>query len=413
MKILLKHISNTFNYGSMMMAENTIQYFKNKLNNDIEFYIDAKEDRDLNRLKESTKHEKIFFDEQSTYKVSNNKIIRKIEKIFKDSTNNKKISDYYDYIIFLGGDDFSEFYMTGFKGKIYSCLSILKLKSLNKNKNIILLGQTVGPYTGIRKFLAKKVFKNLKVITRDDINLKVMKNEYGIIAIPSRDLAFLDLTLQKEYELKYEDILKKYKLENNKYITIIGTELIKHYSSNQDEFINGFVDMIKALKEKYQDKEIVWLSHVTSYPPNLSDNYLLDLINKNCDDFINKNMIVIKERILPVEARIILGHGYLTVTCRMHAAVSTFQTGKPAICLSYSPKYRGVIADGLNMHNLVIESKNDELWKNNIANFVLEKTNYVDGNYELLQNEIKENVEKCKVIVNDTLENLSKELVIK
>ena len=63
------------------------------------------------------------------------------------------------------------------------------------------------------------------------------------------------------------------------------------------------------------------------------------------------------------------------------------------------------------MAHLVIESKNDELWKNNIANVVLEKTNYIDENYELLQDKIKENTEKCKIIVNDTLKNLSKELV--
>lgn len=41
----------------------------------------------------------------------------------------------------------------------------------------------------------------------------------------------------------------------------------------------------------------------------------------------------------------------------MHAAVSTFQMGKPAICLSYSPKYKGVISDGLNLSELVIEAK--------------------------------------------------------
>ena len=36
--------------------------------------------------------------------------------------------------------------------------------------------------------------------------------------------------------------------------------------------------------------------------------------------------------------------------------------GKPAISLSYSIKYKGVISDGLNLPELVIE-KNDSLWE--------------------------------------------------
>ena len=117
--------------------------------------------------------------------------------------------------------------------------------------------------------------------------------------------------------------------------------------------------------------------------------------------------MVIREQILPVEARIILGHAYFTITCRMHSAVSSFQMGKPAICLSYSSKYKGVIADGLKMNNLVIEAKNEELWKNEIVELVNNKIEYVEENYDDLKMKIRENVNNCKNIVEETLNEIA------
>ena len=95
----------------------------------------------------------------------------------------------------------------------------------------------------------------------------------------------------------------------------------------------------------------------------------------------------------------------------MHAAVSSFQMGKPAICLSYSPKYNGVIANGLNMHELVIEAKNDKLWEEEIIiKNVLEKVEYVEKNYKKLQEEISINVNNCKRIVKETLDEIAQRI---
>ena len=131
------------------------------------------------------------------------------------------------------------------------------------------------------------------------------------------------------------------------------------------------------------------------------------MINSKYNNYINENLTVIKEQILPVEARIILGHAYFTLTCRMHAAVSSFQMGKPAICLSYSSKYKGVIAEGLKMNNLVIEAKNEELWQSGIVDIVNEKVDYVEKNYDDLTKKIKENVSNCQEIVKKTLDEIA------
>ena len=118
--------------------------------------------------------------------------------------------------------------------------------------------------------------------------------------------------------------------------------------------------------------------------------------------------LIIEEPILPIEARLILGNGYFTITCRMHAAVSTFKMGKPAICLSYSTKYNGVIARGLDMNELVIEAKNEQLWKTNLDKIIKEKIDYVENNYNDLKNKIKKEVSKCEKLTNKMLDEIVK-----
>ena len=108
MKILLQHIKNTLNYGSMMMAENLITYLNKIYNEKIYYEIDSTKQEDLDRLKEATGYEDISF--QKTRVPTN---ISKVKKILDYKKYMHNISNEYDYIIFLGGDDFSELYAKG------------------------------------------------------------------------------------------------------------------------------------------------------------------------------------------------------------------------------------------------------------------------------------------------------------
>ena len=413
MKIYIKHLPNTLNYGSMMMGENLIYYLEKKLKkHKPEFYTDTEQDYNIERLKQATRYEKIYMDQIFKYKLffKNVKFIRYIERRFNEKKAYRKASNYYDVIIILGGDDFSEIYFNIPKDNLVIKNHFKRLKALNKAKKFYMLGQTVGPYTGIRKKWAKECFKNIQIYSRDDKSAKYMKEELDKDVLKSRDLAFLDLCLQEEHNENYQETLKKYDLIENEYITIVGTGLINLYSKNEEDVIDSFVKIIKMIKRKYPNKKLVWLSHVVTRNENSSDNTLLEKINKKHSVFINKNMIVIKKEILPVEARMILGYGYFTITCRMHAAVSTFQMKKPAICLSYSPKYKGVISDGLDMNELVIESKSEELWQGPIVDLVTEKIDYVENNYINIIEKIDTKVEACKKVVNETIDQISKEI---
>lgn len=406
MKILILHVANTFNYGTMMMAQNLINTLKDSTEQEISFYTDIKDDDNMKRLKEATGIEKIYFDEKMNLHEKGNSKIRKIREILNMRKHAKEVSDFYDKIIFLGGDDFSELYAKNIKEKFLILVELTKIKYLNYEKKVVLLGQTIGPYTGIRKFYAKKIFQNVNIITRDQISHDTMKNEYNVDSKVSKDLAFIDLQFQNDYIAKADEILEEYGLKKEQYITIVGTQLIRLYTKNEKDFMNSFIKIIEKVKKSFPNKKIVWLSHVTTRPPARNDNFLLDKINTECNNYINENMIVIREEMLPIKARTILGNGYLTISCRMHAAVSTFQMGKPAIALSYSSKYYGVIGQGLEMENLIIEAKNDSIWKENIDELVEQKIDYIKENYDELVTKIKENVNKCKNIAKKDIKSI-------
>ena len=123
MKILLQHVKNTLNYGSMMMAENLITYLNKIYNEKIYYEIDSTKQEDLDRLKEATGYEDISF--QKTRVPTN---ISKVKKILDYKKYMHNISNEYDYIIFLGGDDFSELYAKGQKGKLYIIWNLLGIK---------------------------------------------------------------------------------------------------------------------------------------------------------------------------------------------------------------------------------------------------------------------------------------------
>lgn len=400
MNILITNLNNTYNYGSMMMGENLVSYLNKKIDN-CNFYIDAKSIEHIERLKKACSYDAIYLDKIFDIHLITNKIrgIRRFERKLKDKIAYNKCKNFYDAIFILGGDDFSEMYYNIPEESNLVINSLNHVKKLNECSKLYMIGQTIGPYTGERLEYAKGVFKNIKIYSRDDTSTEYLK-ENGIDVNVSRDLAFINLNLQTSSLEK--EILKKYNLNHDEYITVVGTGLFENYKTNEKDVRNSFEQIVLNLKKKYPNKKIVWLSHVLEC--NATDNRMLDILNQDLFD------IVISEHLLPAEARMILGNGYFTITCRMHAAVSTFQMGKPAICISYSPKYNGVIARGLNMQELVIEAKDETIWKDKLVDIVNEKVEYIDSNYEELKLKIKNEVKKCQTKVEDMLNSIIEEI---
>lgn len=393
MKIQINQIPSTFNYGSLMMAVNTIKKLEAK---NIEIYVDTVTQEDLDRLKLESGIDKIFV--QPTYKD-----LEKKNKFIKLYCKAKRDAKFYDKAIFLGGDDISEYYSHG-----YVIKKLLGIYMLARKIDTFLIGQTIGPFTGYRRTIAKIALNKTKIYTRDDKCLKYLEDMGVVTAKKGRDLAFSELPNKNNRR-----IFDLYNLKENQYITIVPSGLIKWYTNDLEAYYSEQAKIISNIinNDKMKDKKVVLLPHVTS-PKTVDDRIVIKELRNRLNKEVKENVIFIMEEMLASEAREVLGKGLFTITGRMHAAVSTFYMLKPAISLSYSVKYSGVIGMGLNMMDLVIESADDELWKGGAINkLVNQKIEYVLSNYNKLIDEININVSRTNEIVEEELNSFVSEIL--
>lgn len=179
------------------------------------------------------------------------------------------------------------------------------------------------------------------VYTRDPLTKHYLLEDLRLKKVyESRDLAWLDLPVQNDKNIQ-DSILAKYGLHPNEYIVLVPSGFAGQYSENRAQYNLRWLDIVNSLGsiESLTEKKIVVLGHVVQSDINDDRNVIRYIANQS-DDLSRQRIIPILDEMLPVEARMILGNGYFTITGRMHAAVSTFQMGKPAISLSYSVKYR-------------------------------------------------------------------------
>jgi colanic acid/amylovoran biosynthesis protein len=92
----------------------------------------------------------------------------------------------------------------------------------------------------------------------------------------------------------------------------------------------------------------------------------------------------------------------------MHAAISTFKMRKPAISISYSVKYDGVIGTDLNMPELIIDK--DVFESDGLAAAVDKKLDYVTENYDRLIKEISDTMHDIEKKAEDMIEDVARKI---
>ena len=309
----------------------------------------------------------------------------------------------FDMLIVLGGDDLSEYYSPW-----APALALIRKWRASFRTRVILLGQTVGPFhRSLNKFLARRLMPRMELYTRDELNATYLSEEFGLHPRLSADLALCDLPLQQEIGLAP---LSDYRLKKAEYVTVIVSGCQsggKYYCRSTETYVARFREIIRCLlaDPRLAGKQIVLLAH--TFGSHGDEPATIRAVVKGLSPDERKRIVTIPEKIGPIRARAILGHGLLTVTGRMHAAVSTFQGGRPAIALSYSAKYEGVIGRGLGRSDLIIEANDDKLWESGrIVELVADKTNYVLTRYDHLCHEIVERVTAARQQAEETLRNL-------
>lgn len=390
MKIL--HLSNTYNYGTAMMGINFLNYLSENLTQKIECECDFSCKEDYERIINEIKNLKNIVLSSKTFLNVNNSIIKKITNKFKGIIN--AFREKSDYIVILGGDDLSEYYESwriSFK--------LIELYIMSKRKKVFLVGQTIGKFYSWRIPLAKYCLKNCYIYSRDKNCTKYLNDIIKLNNInQSSDLAFLDLPLQRQY-IDNNNLLEKYKLEKDKYICIIPSGLSSKYTTNYQNYLNSYILIVKTIYNIFRSKsvKILLLPHVLK-PSCVDDRKIIKYIKDNLTDNIKNNILFIENELSTTETRIILSNGLFTLTGRMHGAVSTFQMKKPALCLSYSIKYAGVIG-GLGFNDLIIEANDDKIWnENTIISLILEKINYLLKNYDSIITRIDTQIKNEKIL---------------
>lgn len=403
-RIRIEYFKNLDNYGTAMMGLVTVAALARRYGPEqVEFHCDFDDDRVLEEaraeLPAGIRLVRRPTPDQRTAGLSplRRKTARLGSLLFENEGKG------FDMLVVLGGDDLSEYYSPW-----APALALLRKWRASSRTRVVLLGQTVGPFARpLNRLLARRLMPRMELYSRDEPNAAYLAAEFGLHPRLSADLALCDLPLQKETGAAP---LSEYGLHEAEYVTVIVSGCQsggRYYCRNTGTYIARFREIVRGLlaDPRLTGKRIVLLAH--TFGSHGDEPAAVRAVAEGLDPAERERIVPVAEKIGPTRARAILGHGLFTVTGRMHAAVSTFQGGRPAISLSYSAKYDGVIGRGLGRGDLIVEADDDRLWESGrIAELVAEKTDYLLTHYGRLCGEIAERVAATRRTAEETLKNL-------
>ncbi|WP_192796823.1 polysaccharide pyruvyl transferase family protein [Pradoshia sp. D12] len=378
----------------MMMGENFISYFNKISKTKNNFYVETDNEINIKRLKKATDIDEIFpvkmgalFNEGIT-RYNYITILAGLDGVKVLSNLARDI----DLVVVLGGDDYTEDY--GWKGPV---LNAIKFNILKKaGLKVVMMGQTMGPYKSFRKPIMKKLLSNIdRIYPRDAITLNYLKT-LGLINIEiTDDLALLPLSKQQELD------------KSKKFITYCPSELIYRYSKegNREDWIDFNLFMIDKIMNKYPNKSLVLLAHVIK-PEHVDDRLIANELYNLVKDKYSDRIIIKSEEMYPFEVRDYIQQSLFTISSRMHPVVSSIQCEIPAIALSYSTKYWGIIGDRYGLGDYIIDIrylKYDEM-KGKFEK-IIEK---IDQEYIEIQASMIEKNRMAKRRLVETMEDINK-----
>lgn len=399
-KILIQHFPSLDNYGTAMMGLIMSQFLFDHFGGNVEIYTDLDSDEIIPEVLEElqgTVSVKRYSHPYSVKFQCSRGLIKRFWQVF-----GLHVYKEFDLVVILGGDDISEYY-----SRYGALIESIKIYLLRFYCPVVLAGQTMGPFNRLlNRQVLRHTLRPVPVIVRDQWcydylreELKLGKNLYQ-----GADLAFYDLPLQHDLSIQQE-VLDNYHLVPNQYITVNVSGSIGTYTQNRQAYFQAWREIICRLAKHplLQEKKICLLAHTFGIYGDEGEN--LTEFYPTLPEEVQQQVVLVKERILPTRARFILGNGYLTIAGRMHATVSTYQMGKPAVALSYSTKYGGVIGRNLNRSDLIIEARGAELWETQkIVELIDDKVRYLCENYDQITGEIREQVAVQKQRAESTLQ---------
>jgi len=401
-KIVVLQIPNSKNNGSAMMAINSINFFDSQFKQDVEFCCDFSSDEDkLRVVAELNSGVKISRLALPKLEKGSNMVLSVFNRLrwIKDTItliSEKKILS----VIVLGGDDFSEYY-SGYK----IIFRLYFMYRLSLKFPVYLIGHTIGPFKSWRKNAFSFLMARCRIVTRDALSLehcqKDLKHKHSL---QGHDLAWFNLPKQTT-ELK-DKMLTKYSLQENQFVVVTPSALVTHYAETEEDYFSSWKKLLEHLRA--EGRQIVLMPHVFNHVKR-DDRWVISEIKKQVPNL--DGITYIDDMLLPSECRAIVSSCYFSIACRMHAAVSTLQTGKPNIALSYSVKYAGVIGGDMDLPELVIEAADGALWKGGVVEEINEKVQFIEENYDLLTAKIIARVQVIQEEQSEIMNGFGKQML--
>lgn len=373
MNILLLNAGNTYNYGSMMMAENLIHYMHQEAPED-EFWIHGDE-LHVQRLREATGLDSlkaVTFSELIWCKK-----IRIADVLHRAGIPVlSPLAKRMDRIYFLGGDDFTEIY--GSRQLVWCLKMIDMLKQKNQNY-MALVGQTIGPFSAEIEQKAIDIFQKMDMISlREEKSFDYLKKK-GVQRIEmTSDLALLPLCREPQ--------VQKILPDRKKQVLFCPSQIMHHYAKIDD--VKQFRDLNEKIARKVlEDPELrlVILPHVFDDRTHGDVEAAEDLYERLADQ--KDRVELIGEPVLPYQVREMIYRSRFIVAERMHPAISGLECETPSLVFSYGRKYEGIFEKMYGLGKTVIDMRNYDdyhiIWKD-----VQTAMDYIAQNLEDLSSRI-------------------------
>lgn len=408
-RILIEYFKNLDNYGTGMMGLVAIDALARRYGaGNVEFHCDFRDDSVLAQAQQELGEgvRLVRYEAPDAYTSGLKRpLVRKLHRLWHLLFSVEGRG--FDMIVVLGGDDLSEYY-----SKYAPATTLLKKWRSARHSRVVLLGQTIGPFLNpVNRFIARHCMKRFEIYARESNCVEYLAAEFGVKSTLMADLAIADLPLQGDVAIKRE-VLDRYSLTESGYATIVisGCQSAgRYYCRSRETYLRRFAEIVRSLasREQMSGKKIVLLAHTFGTHGNEAE--YIEQLMAMLDSDLSSRVVAVTDMILPTRARHILGSGIMTITGRMHAAVSTFQMGRPALSLSYSIKYAGVIGRSIGRDDLIIEADEEVLWESGrIVEMVEQRCDYIFSNYTQLCSRISERIEEQKALIESTMDNITK-----
>lgn len=395
MKYLLLDVDNTFNYGSMMMAENFIWYSSKSADN--LYYIVASDEIHVTRLIEATglKDRIIWISNKDIFKYSNRIINYSLKKVFHKSVISDLLQQ-MDKVIYFGGDDLTEIY-----GKKLLIKNVMYLNTIySSNIEMDFVGQSIGPFSNsfIEKSVIKLLNKSNHISLRERLSYEYVKNNVKAAnVVLMQDLALLPLAKEPETSTVRDNII------------ICPSELMYRHSKGikRDEFIDYNVRLCEYVAENFADKKLIIIPHVWNDNMVNGDlNISKEIFAKIHDNYKHKIIGIFDKPLLPFEIRKVMNESCLVIAQRMHPAISSLETGVIPLVYSYGRKYEGIFNDLYKLNECMLDIRKYEntelLFEDTIS--ILQ---YITKNRTALNQKIVSVNQKVRPVIKDYIKKFN------